>query len=256
MPLVFLLHKSHKFPITLIIGKETKSIKGIDFKEGHIILINKDLNFTSFDVVAKLRYRICKKIKVKKLKVGHGGTLDPLATGLMIIGVGKATKQMQQFQDEPKKYIAEIKFGATTPSFDQETEEDKHFSIDNVSPEIIKESLIKNFNGEIEQRPPLFSAKWINGKRAYEHARNGDNIELKKNKITIHSAELIEYNAPYASVSIHCSKGTYIRSIANDLGQSINNGAYLTGLVRTSSGGFDIGNALTIKEFENLLDEL
>jgi tRNA pseudouridine55 synthase len=240
----------------LIIDKNTQTIDNIDFNEGHIILINKELYHTSFDVVHKIRYKICKKIGVKKLKVGHGGTLDPLATGLVIVGVGKATKQMQQYQDEPKQYVAQIKFGATTPSFDKETEENSHFSVDDINEDKIKASLINNFTGQIEQRPPLFSAKKINGKRAYEHARKGDEIELKKNSITIYKSTLLSYNSPVATVDIHCSKGTYIRSIANDLGKSLNNGAYLVGLNRTASGGFSINNAICIEEFENLLNKI
>lgn len=221
-----------------------------EYKDGQIILIDKPLNWTSFDVVNKMRYIIRKKFDLKKIKVGHGGTLDPLASGLMIVAVGKATKSLDMLQNEDKEYIADICFGATRPSYDMETEIDQHFPAEHISIEKIEAVLKNKFSGKISQIPPLFSAKHINGKRAYEYARNGEDVTLEAREITINDIELIKADLPELRLRINCSKGTYIRSIAYDLGKELGSGAYLSGLRRTKSGSFSIENAISIEEFE------
>jgi len=226
-----------------------------EFKEGQLVLIDKPLEWTSFDVVNKMRYLLKKKFEVKKIKVGHGGTLDPLATGLMMIGIGKATKQLEELQGQDKTYIAKIKLGETTPSFDSETEVDQTFSTEHITKEIVEDAL-NSFIGEQDQVPPLFSAKHVNGQRAYHLARKGSDMELPPSKVTIYKAELLEYNFPELSVEVVCSKGTYIRSFARDLGRKVNSGGYLSGLRRTQSGSFSIEDAMSIEEFEKKLIDL
>jgi len=226
-----------------------------DFQDGALLLIDKPLKWSSFDVVKKVKSILRYKIGLKKIKVGHGGTLDPLATGLMIIGIGKATKQLNTLQNEDKEYIADIFLGATTPSYDLETEINNNFETNHITKELIKEKL-NEFIGEYDQVPPLFSAKRINGKRAYELARSGSEIELKSVKITFHEIEILDFNMPNVIIRVKCSKGTYIRSLANDIGKEINSGAYLAGLKRISSGNFNIKDALEIESFEESLDNL
>jgi len=223
-----------------------------DFQAGKFILINKDKEWTSFDVVNKIRGSIKYHFNIKKIKVGHAGTLDPLATGLLIIGTGKKTKELQIHQDAPKEYITTIKLGATTPSFDLETEEDEIFSTENITEEKIR-NVVKSFIGKQKQIPSSFSAKWINGKRAYESARKGEKVELAPVDIEIYEIEILNISIPFVELRIKCSKGTYIRAIARDIGKVLNNGGYLTNLKRTKIGNFSIKDAITVEEFQKML---
>jgi len=223
-----------------------------DFINGEVLLFDKDLNWTSFDLVSRVRNTLCKKTGIKKLKVGHAGTLDPLATGLMILCTGKATKQIELYQADEKEYIATLKLGATTPSFDLETEEDSKNETTIVSEELFKTAANK-FVGEIEQVPPIFSAVKIKGKRAFEYARNGEELKLQPKKIVIRNIELVSFELPSVIIKVVCSKGTYIRSLARDIGEELKCGAYLTGLQRTRIGKFTVENAMTIDFFmENI----
>jgi tRNA pseudouridine55 synthase len=225
-----------------------------EIKEGQILLFDKPYGWTSFQLVNKIRWLLCKKHGWKKLKVGHAGTLDPLATGLMIICTGKATKQIPELMGFDKEYLAEFKFGETTPSFDKETEVDSTYPTGHITKELI-ENTLNIFRGKIEQVPPTFSAKQVNGIRAYDYARKGIDIELKPSLVVIHKFELKQYKMPYASFLINCSKGTYIRSLARDLGKNLNSGSYLTGLKRTKIGEYQLINSNNIKKFEKNLNE-
>ena len=220
-----------------------------DFEEGQIILINKPLKWTSFDVVNKVRYLLRNQFGYKKIKVGHCGTLDPLATGLLIVCTGKFTKKIEELQASVKEYVGTFVLGATTPSYDLETEIDNTYSTEGITEEKVREAL-KSFEGEQEQIPPLFSAKMVDGQRAYIAARKGKNVEMKPSLINIEKCELVSYNFPEVTARIVCSKGTYIRSIARDLGERLNSGAYLGGLQRTRIGDFTLNNAVDILEFE------
>jgi tRNA pseudouridine55 synthase len=224
----------------------------LSFLEGRILLIDKELNWTSFDAVNKIRIILKNRLGIKKIKVGHAGTLDPLATGLIIVCTGKMTKQITSYQDQEKEYVAVIKLGETTPSFDLESTVDKTFPTDHIT----KDKLIDTFQrfvGEIDQVPPLFSAKYINGTRAYEYARKGSELELKAQKIKIFSIELIHFELPFVKVRIICSKGTYIRALARDIGKELESGAYLSELRRTRIGSLNVNNAISINEFEKSL---
>lgn len=226
--------------------------KNYDFLGGEVLLFDKELHYTSFDLVQRVRNSLCRKMGIKKLKVGHAGTLDPLATGLMILCTGKATKKIESFQLGEKEYIAELKFGATTPSFDNETEEDKLFDYDHVNEKLIREGL-KKFEGEQYQIPPIFSAVKLKGKRAFEYARNGEKIKLNPKKIVIRNIEMLSFQSPFLQIKVNCSKGTYIRALARDIGETLNSGAYLNKLRRTKIGNFDVKNAIKIDYFlENL----
>ncbi len=223
------------------------------FVEGQIILIDKPLQWTSFNVVKKIEISLRKKYGLKKIKVGHAGTLDPLATGLLVICTGKKTKEIEHLQSSSKEYIATIEFGKTTPSFDLETSFNDEFPFEHITFEKI-ENALKGFLGEIDQVPPVYSAKMIDGHRAYKFARRGENIEMKPNKVTIKELEIIEFNNPVLIIRIVCSKGTYIRSFAYDIGKALGSGAYLKALKRTISGNYNIKDAKSIEEFqENLL---
>lgn len=226
--------------------------KNYDFANGEVLLFNKDLEWTSFDLVSRVRNTLFKLTGIKKLKVGHAGTLDPLATGLLILCTGKATKQIETYQAEEKEYIATIKLGATTPSYDLETEEDNQTDFSFVTEELFKTAIDK-FVGEIEQVPPIFSAVKVKGKRAFDYARKGETIELKSRKIVIKDIELISLDLPIVEIKVVCSKGTYIRSLARDIGEELKCGAYLTGLKRTRIGEYKVENAMTVDDFmENL----
>jgi len=227
-------------------------LSNIDFRTGAVLLFDKPLDWTSFDVVNKVRWMLCKKIKEKKLKVGHAGTLDPKATGLVIVCTGKATKTIESLQLEEKEYIATLKLGATTPSYDLETEENSVFPVDHITKELIEDKL-KLFIGEIDQVPPIFSAIKIDGKRAFDFARKGKELELDARKIVIREIEILRFELPELVLKINCGKGTYIRSLARDLGESLESGAYLTGLVRTKSGSNLLENAWSIENFEKNL---
>ena len=219
-----------------------------NFPAGEVLLFDKDLDWTSFDLVQKVRNTLCRKLGIKKLKVGHAGTLDPLATGLMILCTGKATKKIESFQQEEKVYVATLKLGATTPSFDMETEEDKWYNSSNITENDIQQAIIK-FVGEIDQVPPVFSAVKVKGKRAFEYARNKEELKLQPRKIVIKEIEKINYSAPFVTLQVTCEKGTYIRALARDLGKERECGAYLTGLRRTKIGKFSVENAMKIDFF-------
>jgi len=227
----------------------------MNFIEGEVIAINKDVDWTSFDVVNKIRYLLKKKYNLKKIKVGHAGTLDPKATGVVIVCTGKKTKQINSFVSDKKEYIAVIKLGETTPSFDRETEPDKFFKTEHITSEKIKDT-IKSFIGIQQQIPPMYSAIHINGKRAYEIARQGGSVEIKPREIEIFNIEILEENIPELKIKITCSKGTYIRALARDIGTKLDSGAYMTSLIRTASGNYNINDAITIKEFENKINNL
>ena len=223
------------------------------FVEGEVLLIDKPLTWTSFNVVKKIEILLRQTYSLKKIKVGHAGTLDPLATGLLIVCTGRMTKKITEIQDTEKEYIATIEFGKTTPSYDLETEYDEEFPTEHITVELIK-GKFKNFIGEIDQIPPLFSAKMVDGKRAYKYARQGIEMELKPNKIHIYELEILEFNHPVAIIRVRCGKGTYIRSLAHDLGKALNSGAHLKGLKRTISGIYQLKDAISIDEFQqNLL---
>ncbi len=223
-----------------------------NYKDGQILLIDKPLQWTSFQVVNKLRWLIRKNFGIKKIKVGHAGTLDPLASGLLVICTGKFTKRIQEFQGQVKEYTGTITLGATTPSYDLETEIDQRFSIEHISEESIKEATA-NFIGEIEQYPPVFSALKKDGKRLYEYAREGEEVEIKSRKITINEFEITRVELPEVDFKVICGKGTYIRSLAHDFGKKLNSGAHLTALRRTKIGSFSVEDSITIENFENQL---
>ena len=219
-----------------------------DYKSGQILLIDKPLKWTSFQVVNKLRWVIKKKFNIKKIKVGHAGTLDPLATGLLIICTGKFTKKIDQFQAEKKEYTGTITLGSSTPSYDLETEIDQQYPIDHISETNIHETT-NTFIGIQDQVPPLFSAIKKDGVRLYELARKGEKIEIKSRKIKIETFEITKIKMPNIEFRVVCSKGTYIRSLANDFGKALNTGAHLSSLRRTKIGDFEVNNAVTPEEF-------
>ena len=223
-----------------------------DFKNGQVLLIDKPLNWTSFQVVNKLRWEIKQRFNIKNIKVGHAGTLDPLATGLLIICTGKQTKEIYIYQGQIKEYTGTITLGATTPSYDLETEIDKAFSIEHISEELLKETT-KQFIGEIQQKPPIFSAIKKDGKRLYELARKGETTEIKARTVTVSEFEITKINLPKVDFKVICSKGTYIRSLAFDFGIALNSGAHLSALRRTKIGEFSVDKGLSVEEFiENL----
>jgi len=226
-----------------------KSIK--DFTEGQLLLVNKPYNWTSFDVVGKLR----NAFKPLKLKVGHAGTLDPLATGLLIICTGKMTKQIDTFQGQEKEYTGTMMLGETTPSYDMETDTDQKFDITHISEDQVKDACTQ-FIGDIQQYPPAHSAIKIDGERLYEKARRGEDVELRLRNVTITEFEIIGIALPEINFRVVCSKGTYIRSLVNDFGKALNNGAYLSKLRRTRSGDYKIEDASEVMELVGLIREL
>lgn len=225
----------------------------MNFIKGEILSFNKPYGWTSFQVVSKVRSAISKKLHVKKMKVGHAGTLDPLATGVLIVCTGKSTKLIDELQSHTKEYIATLKLGATTPSYDKETEEDAVYPTEHITKELV-ETVLQRFIGTIEQTPPEYSAVKINGKRAYEFARKGKSVELKPKTLVIDSIELLECNFPEIVICVVCSKGTYIRALARDIGRELQSGAYLTGLVRTRIGEYKIDECLDPETFNEWLD--
>jgi len=234
--------------------KKLSNLSKEDFESGVILLINKEIDWTSFDVVKKIKNLLKKKFRFKKIKVGHAGTLDPLATGLLVICTGKSTKMISEIQNQKKEYTGELTMGATTPSYDLETEIDNRYDISNISESDIS-SKTKLFIGEVFQKPPIFSAIKVKGERLYEKARRGEKINIIKRKITIYNFKLTKILLPKIHFIIECSKGTYIRSIAHDFGKSLNSGAHLSKLVRTKIGEFDLKDAKSIIEFENELNQ-
>ena len=225
----------------------------MNFLNGEIVYIDKGYRLTSFKAVAKVRYLISKKIGVKKLKVGHAGTLDPLATGVLIICTGKATKKIDQLQAHTKEYVAGLKLGATTPSFDMEHPEDQTYPVEHITKDLVEETLQK-FVGEIQQVPPAYSACMIDGHRAYELARKGKDVPLKAKTLVIDEIELLECELPYIKIRVVCSKGTYIRALARDIGEALNSGAYLTSLRRTRVGDVKVEDCLQLEDFEEWLN--
>ena len=228
----------------------------MNFKEGEVICFDKPLKWTSFAVVNKIRYHLCRKLGVKKLKVGHAGTLDPLATGVMIICTGKATKRIEEFQYHTKEYIATLMLGATTPSYDLEKEIDATYPTEHITRELVEETL-KKFIGSIEQIPPAFSACMVDGKRAYDLARKGEEVNLKPKTLVIDEIELLEFDLAEMVIKIRvvCSKGTYIRALARDIGQALDSGAHLIGLCRTRVGDIRLEDCLDLETFPQWLDE-
>lgn len=225
----------------------------MDFLKGEIFYIDKPYGWTSFAVVGKLRYHISKRIGVKKIKVGHAGTLDPLASGVLVICTGKATKRIDELQAGVKEYIAEIKLGATTPSFDLETEIDATYEWEHITREKVEEVLQTQFVGCIEQVPPAYSACKINGKRAYKMARKGDDVELKAKTLIINEIEVLEHDGQKLVVRVVCGKGTYIRALARDIGLALGSGAHLTGLRRTQVGEVRVENCMTVDDAINII---
>lgn len=225
----------------------------MDFIEGEILHIDKPLHWTSFRLVRVVRAKLCQKLKIKKLKVGHAGTLDPLATGVMTICTGRKTKEIEQLQYLTKEYIAEIMLGATTPSFDLETEVDAVYPTGHITREIVEECL-KQFRGRIEQVPPLFSAVKVDGKRAYEFARKKEEIELKPKILVIEDIELLSCNLPTITIRVVCSKGTYIRALARDIGECLKSGAHLLALKRTRVGDVTLNDCLQVEELDDFFN--
>tara|TARA_B110000046_G_scaffold40405_1_gene44677 strand:+ start:561 stop:1256 length:696 start_codon:yes stop_codon:yes gene_type:complete len=219
------------------------------YQEGRVLLIDKPLNWTSFQVVNKIRWLIKQQFGIKKIKVGHAGTLDPLATGLLIICTGKLTKKIETYQAQVKEYTGTITLGTTTPSYDLESEVDQTFDISGITEEDIQDNT-KHFTGEIQQQPPIFSALKKDGKRLYEYAREGEKVKIPKRIITISEFEITKIDMPNIEFRAVCSKGTYIRSLAHDFGKSLNNGAHLSALRRTKIGGFSVEDAVSVLAFE------
>ena len=223
----------------------------MDFEQGEVVCLDKPYGWTSFDLVNKVRY-ILRHVTGKKLKVGHAGTLDPLATGVMLICTGKATKQIDNYQAGIKEYIATLQLGATTPSFDLEQEIDQTFPFEHITRQLVDECLV-HFLGTIEQIPPEYSAVKIDGKRAYEYARKGKEVIIKPKTLVIDEIEVLDFTLPVLTLRIVCSKGTYIRALARDIGQKLNSGAHLIALKRTRVGDFLLQNAVSIDQFEKSL---
>ena len=225
-----------------------------DFKNGQVLIIDKPLKWTSFQVVNKMRWAIRNKFKLKKIKVGHAGTLDPLATGLLIICTGKFTKKISTYQAESKEYTGTITLGSTTPSFDLETEIDQVYPTDHITTQNIVETAA-SFEGKTDQKPPIYSAIKKDGVRLYELARKGEETEIKSREVEIFAFEITDISMPVVSFRIECSKGTYIRSIASDFGIKLNSGGHLSSLRRTKSGSFTIASSLTLDAFLEQLDQ-
>ena len=233
---------------------ENQSLRGVDFREGYIAVIDKPLECTSTDVVRKIKYVLINRLGYKKIKIGHAGTLDPLATGVLLICIGKATKMVNALQSEEKEYVAELELGATTPSHDMEHPIDKRYPTEHITRELIDEALL-SLTGERLQAPPIYSAKKVEGVRAYEFARAGEEVELKKALINIYEIEVLDFTMPYRKLRVRCSKGTYIRSLAYEVGEALHSGAYLRSLRRTRSGGFTAENGYKLENFLEKLHE-
>lgn len=228
-------------------------LKGINFPEGYVAVIDKPLEWTSTDVVRKIKFRL-NRMGYRKIKVGHAGTLDPLATGILLVCIGRATKRVDELQAERKEYVAELMLGATTPSYDMEHPVDRTYPTDHITREKV-EAALQSLTGERLQAPPIYSAKKVEGVRAYEFARAGEDVELRKSLINIYSITLEEYSMPRIRIRVECSKGTYIRSLAQEIGEALDSGAYLTSLRRTRSGDFTVENATSLDDFLTNLAE-
>ncbi len=232
---------------------EEFTLRGVEFPEGYVAVIDKPYEWTSADVVRKIKFQL-RKCGYPKIKIGHAGTLDPLATGILLVCIGRATKQVEALQAEEKEYVAELMLGATTPSGDMEHEVDQTYPTEHITREMVEEAL-KGLTGEREQLPPLYSAKKVQGVRAYEFARAGEEVELKKALINIYEMELLEWDMPRIKIRVRCSKGTYIRSLAFEIGEAVQSGAYLTSLRRTRSGGYTVEKSHTLDDFMEKLRE-
>ncbi len=227
----------------------------MDFFAGEVLYFNKPLGWTSFDLVNRFRYKLSRKLEVKKIKVGHAGTLDPLATGVMILCTGKATKRIEEFQYQTKEYVATLKLGETTPSFDLETEVNETYPVEHITCKAVQE-VLKRFIGEIEQIPPAFSACKVDGKRAYKMARKGKEVTLKTKILFIDEIELLECTLPVIKIRVVCSKGTYIRALARDIGEALNSGAHLTGLERTRVGDIGLEECMHPDQIDDFLNSI
>lgn len=231
--------------------KETLDLRGINFEDGYIAVLDKPLRWTSTDVVRKIKFAL-RRLGYRKIKVGHAGTLDPLATGILLVCIGRATKLVDSLQAEEKEYVADVMLGATTPSYDLEHEIDRTYPWEHITREALAEAL-ESLTGERLQTPPVYSAKKIDGTRAYELARAGEEVAVRQAMITIYEMEILEYALPRVRIRIRCSKGTYIRSLAHEIGQALHSGAHLASLRRTRSGGFTLEKSYELDEFlENL----
>lgn len=225
----------------------------MNFQEGEILCFDKPYRWTSFDVVGRIRRLLCRRMGIKKLKVGHAGTLDPLATGVLIVCTGRATKQIDTLQAGTKEYIATLKLGATTPSFDLEKPIDATYPTEHITPDMVRQ-VLQRFKGEIQQVPPTFSACKVDGKRAYEMARKGKEVELKPKTLVIDEIELTGCSLPDITIRVVCSKGTYIRALARDIGQALDSGAHLTALRRTRVGKYCVQDCLDPEHFAEWLE--
>lgn len=234
--------------LPIVTRKDIPHQDQLDYRSGALLCIDKPLGWTSFQAVNKLRYVLSRHVGVKRLKVGHAGTLDPLATGLLLICTGKGTKQIESFMGLEKEYVAQMTLGATTPSYDLETEVDRTYPIDHINPQAI-EDLSSVFTGEILQQPPIFSAKKKDGKRAYDSARAGKEVKLAACPVVIHELDFLKIDKPLVEFRVRCGKGTYIRSMAHDMGKALDSGAHLTALKRTAIGPHRLEDAIGIEEF-------
>ena len=232
--------------------QQSSSQKEYDFIKGETLLINKPYTWTSHNVVSSIRYLLKHHFNIKKIKVGHAGTLDPLATGLLIICTGKNTKKIDEYQDLEKEYTGTFTIGVTTPSYDTETEIDKTYPIDHITPDLLHKTA-ESFLGSQLQYPPKFSAIKIDGKRAYEYARNNEEVKIKAKTINISEFEITSTDLPKIKFKIVCSKGTYIRAIARDFGKALNSGAYMSSLVRTRIGKYNLKDAFDLEEMKKIL---
>ena len=231
--------------------KDSLELRGINFEEGYIAVLDKPLRWTSTDVVRKIKFSL-RKLGYRRIKVGHAGTLDPLATGILLVCIGRATKMVDALQAEEKEYIADVMLGATTPSYDLEHEIDRTYPWEHITREAVEKALAE-LTGERLQTPPVYSAKKIEGTRAYELARAGEEVAVRQALIHIYEMEILECNLPKVVIRVRCSKGTYIRSLAHEIGVALHSGAHLTALRRTRSGGFTLENAHSLDDFlENL----
>ena len=228
-------------------GYEPQELRGINFEEGYIAVLDKPLRWTSTDVVRKIKFAL-RRIGYRKIKVGHAGTLDPLATGVLLVCIGRATKMVDALQAEEKEYVADVMLGATTPSYDLEHEIDRTYPWEHITREAVERTLAA-LTGERLQTPPVYSAKKIEGTRAYELARAGEEVTVRQALINIYEMELLECDLPRLRIRVRCSKGTYIRSLAHEIGLALDSGAHLTALRRTRSGGFTVENAWNLEDF-------
>ena len=229
-------------------------LRGLNFEEGYIAVLDKPLEWTSADVVRKIKYTL-RKLGYHRIKVGHAGTLDPLATGILLVCIGRATKLVDALQAEEKEYVAEVMLGATTPSYDLEHPIDRTYPWEHITEEQVRAAL-QSLTGERLQTPPLYSAKKVEGTRAYELARSGETVELRQALITIYELELLACELPRIRIRVRCSKGTYIRSLAREIGEALDSGAHLTALCRTRSGGFKLDHASQLDDFLQKLQNL